>query len=181
MAREIDAGNEIGLVLARGQGRGLLVGRLFRQREDGGAAHVLFRQRVGVDREKQVGAGGARARDPLGQRHELVLGARQLDADAPARAELARELVRGRKHNVLLVCAARADAAGIDAAMAGIEHDERRGAARPVRVGKRRSPWRHAGAERQPAESQEMPPVETEDAHDPLQPIVVPPLATANS
>src|SRR6185437_1232191 len=61
--------------------------------------------------------------------YELVVGARHLDLVAPRRLEPASHVMAGRQRDLLLVDAAIADRAGVDAAMTGVEHDQVRLAA----------------------------------------------------
>src|SRR5438046_10758260 len=65
-----------------------------------------------------------RTRDSLSQWHELVGMPGQNDAKSARRVELARELTRGAERQVLFVMPVRADRAGIDAAMPGVDRDD---------------------------------------------------------
>src|SRR5438876_3688302 len=83
-------------------------------------------------REEQVAPRGARPRHPILERDELVVLARQHDPVAPRRLQEARGQLGGRERDVFLIAAGDADGAGIDAAMAGIQHD--RAARRRLRL-----------------------------------------------
>src|SRR5947208_592030 len=65
-----------------------------------------------------------RASDSLAQWHELVGMPGQNDAKSARRVELARQLTRGAERQVLFVMPVRADRAGIEAAMAGVDRDD---------------------------------------------------------
>ena len=83
-------------------------------------------QRVGMDRQEQLGPEGARPDHPLAQRYEMVATARQQRPIAAAGVEQARQFARRRQGDRLFVEPVRADGAGIDAAMSRIEGNEPR-------------------------------------------------------
>jgi hypothetical protein len=67
-----------------------------------------------------------RAGHALLQRHEHVAGPAQHDAIIAGRLKLVAQLRRGRQRDVLLIGARIADRAGVLAAMAGVQHHQRR-------------------------------------------------------
>ena len=133
MAREIDARDQIGPILALRQSRGLRIRGMLGEREDRGAADAGIRYCIGMYREEQIAPRGARPRHPILERDELVVLARQHDPVAPRRLQEARRQLGRRERDVFLIAAGDADGAGIDAAMAGIDHDHPAGLLAPRR------------------------------------------------
>ena len=124
--RGVDARGGVGPVLALGELGGFGVGRLLGIGVDRGPAHLGGRRdRIGVDRHEQVGLGLAGQPHPLGQRHEHVPVAGHPHPVAPPRLQLLDERLGEAEHDVLLEHAAHRDGAGIGAAVAGIDHDQR--------------------------------------------------------
>src|SRR5260370_21790713 len=76
-----------------------------------------------MERQKQLGMVRAGPRDALAQWDEAVAAPRQHAAVAPGQIKLACQLARRRQRYILLVEAARADRAGVGAAVTGIERD----------------------------------------------------------
>src|SRR5712691_1635420 len=76
-----------------------------------------------MERQKQLGMVRAGPRDALAQWDEAVAAARQHAAVASGQIKLARQLARRRQRYGLLVEAARADRAGVGAAVTGIKRD----------------------------------------------------------
>ena len=113
--------DEIIPVFARGQKGRLAVGGLLRQRINRQAADCRFGQRVGVDRQKQLGPVAARPRDALAQLHQNIPAPGQHHPIPAGGLELALQLARHRQRYIFFLDAARTDRAGIDAAMPGIE------------------------------------------------------------
>ena len=125
--------------------RRLAVRGPLRQGVDRQAAQPAIGQRIGVDRQKQLGPEGARPRHPLAQRHESVAAARQHGAIAAAGVEQARQLARRRQRHRLFVEPVRADRAGIHPAVSRIERDDprlRRGCRGPARASRAPPPDR---------------------------------------
>ena len=87
---EFEAGDQVGLVLPGGKLPRASVGALLRESVDRRAAGALARHRVGVKRNEQVGARRPPDGDPLTQRQEPVVVARQTDIVFPARGKAER-------------------------------------------------------------------------------------------
>ena len=122
---QIDPGQDIGTVLLACKPRRLVVRGLLGQRVDRGAAHVgRLDQAVGVQRQEQLALALAGHLQAIAQAHDAIGVARHDHRVAAGRLELAAQLEGHREHDVLLVGAVGADRAGIDAAMAGIDHDD---------------------------------------------------------
>ena len=85
-----------------------------------GAAEI----EIGVDRDEEIGLGRARHADALVKSHERVLVAGHRDPVAPRMLEPCLEALREGEDDVLLEGPRRGDGTRIDAAMAGIEHDQ---------------------------------------------------------
>jgi len=122
---KIDAGDDVGAVLLCRQRRRLAVGRAFRQGVDRTAPDLRIANRIGMQRNEQVGAGALRDPDPVAQPNEHVAVSDHHHPVASRPAELAAQFARLRQRNVLFPDAAAAVRAGIDAAMAGIDRDQR--------------------------------------------------------
>ena len=127
LGRKIDAGDHVGPVFGLGQPRGFRVGGVFRQRVDAGALRLALaaRHRVGMDRDEQRGLELAREAHALGERDEGVVVARHRHPVFAAALEQFAQLEPEGEHDVLLLLAVEALGAGVDAAMAGIDHDQR--------------------------------------------------------
>ena len=69
---DVDAGELVGQVFAVGERLRLGIGRLVGHRVDGGAADALEADRVGVDRDEQVGLVLAGDADAVVEAQELV-------------------------------------------------------------------------------------------------------------
>lgn len=122
--------------------------------------------------KEEIRALGACICDPVLERDEGVVAAAQMNGVAPAGLELARQIEGGRQHDVLLEGAGAADAAGIDAAMPCIDHDDmplghgRPGFQRPSGLHRRQT-----GTGRRPAQAfQESPPIHPVPRHSILVP-----------
>ena len=150
------ADEAIGAVFGSRQGGGLRVRGGLRQGVDRGAAHRMVRQRVRMHGDEQRRALLLRPLHPAIQRDEHVLGAGQLDPVAAAGFKLALEFQRGGQRDLLFIGAGDADGARVLAAVAGVQHDQRRrrsaalpsrgrrGCRAPDAPGGHWPPWRHA-------------------------------------
>ena len=123
----IGADEAIGAVLRPRQGGGLRIGSGLRQRIDRGAAHRMVRQRVRVHRHKQRRAIALRPLHPVVQRDEHVACPGELNPISAAGLKTALEFQRGGKRDMLLERAGHTDRAGVLAAMARVQHHQRRG------------------------------------------------------
>ena len=85
----------------------------------------LVRERIGVDRDEQGRAGIARDRNAIGELHKGVVRARHQHTVFAGSLDPVAQPHREIEHDILLAFAVRPLGAGIDAAMAGIEHHER--------------------------------------------------------
>jgi len=124
---QIDAGNDVGLVLVVGEPRGLGVGGVLGQGVDGRPLRLpfLLRQGVGVDGDEQRRAVRPRKAHPVVERDEGVVAARHQHAVLAALLEPVADFAGEGQDDVLLQFAVEAVRARIDAAMTGIEHDQR--------------------------------------------------------
>ena len=140
------AGGGIGLVfMLRDAGR-LGVGGAIRHGIDRRALHLVAvaGQGVGVDRDEKRGVEPARDAHALAERHECVVLAGQDDLVMVAGAQFGRQNLGEIEHDEFLDGVVAAQRAGVDAAVAGIDHDHgllrgaeaRRGGAAARRVGR---------------------------------------------
>ena len=123
---ERHAADQVGRILAiRQPARGFVARAARRQhvhrRADDGAVAV----RIGMDRDEHVGLLPARARDALAMLDEMIAVARQHGAHAGLAIDALLQAPRDRERHVLLARAALADRARIDAAVAGVDRDDR--------------------------------------------------------
>ena len=123
---DIDAGQLIRQVFAVGKRLRLGVGRLVGHRVDGGAANALQSDRVGMDRNEQVGLVLAGDADAVVEPQEVVGLARQTHVVAAVRLELGLQLIREGQRDLLFDRAVQPLRAAVDAAMAGVDHDGER-------------------------------------------------------
>src|SRR4051812_9494010 len=83
------------------------------------------RDRIRMNGDQQIRPRLAGDADALVEGHEHVMIARQGNAVAARALELPPQTFGKAEYDVLLVCASRGDGAWINAAMTGIDHDER--------------------------------------------------------
>ena len=122
---DVGAADQVGRVLAVGHPARRAARRaVLAEREYRGAARLGVHERVGVDRDEQVGLDPARLLDALVQRHEEVGVAGQHRAHVRVRVDPVAQQHRDRQHDVLLVQPARPARAGIFAAVAGVDGDD---------------------------------------------------------
>ena len=125
---EIDAGDDVGAVFLLGKPRRGRIGGGLRQRVDGRALRIAFlaRQRIGMDRDEQRRAGAARAIRTRSASGMKVSSARVISTRyLPAFSMRSRNRLAKSSTMSFSVFAARRLGAGVDAAMARIEHDQR--------------------------------------------------------
>ena len=134
---QIDAGDDVGAVFRFGQARRLGVGGLVRHGVDRRSFRraVAAGERIAVDRYEQLRAAGARQPHAIGERHESVVGARHHHAVFAGLFQLVAQHQGEIEHQRLFHHIGAGAGAGIDAAMARIEHHDR---ARIGRVARRR-------------------------------------------
>src|SRR5205823_8982939 len=80
-------------------------------------------KRIGVNRDEQIRLNAPRLLHARGERHEIVVVARQHRAHVGLSVEDRLELAGDRQHDVLLVRSAAADRARVLATMAGVDGD----------------------------------------------------------
>ena len=139
---QVHAGDDVGLVLARRQPCGLLVGGDFGQGIDGRAARVVVARAVAVDRDEQRRAHPPRDLEAFAVDQIAVVVAGQHDARTARRRPVRRGSPWRPSASVLfLQLAVGRDRAGIVPAVPGVDHHQR-----PVGVALRRAaaaaPWR---------------------------------------
>ena len=122
------AAGPVGLVLPPRQGGGEAVGRRLRQGVDAGATGAGGAIRVQGQEQRRLPP--PRQLDPVAERDEDVARAGQRHPAAAAGLQLPLQLQRRGQGDALLLRPARADGAGILAAMAGVQHHQRQ---RPAR------------------------------------------------
>ena len=110
--------------MLRDTGR-LGVGGAIRHGVDRRALHLVAvaRQGVGVDRDEKRGIEPARDAHALAERHEGVVLAGQDDLVMVAGAQFGRQNLGEIEHDEFLDGVVAAQRAGVDAAVAGIDHD----------------------------------------------------------
>ena len=139
LVRQVDAGDHVGAVFRFGKPRRLGVGGVVGQRVDRRALGVALDapQRIGMDRDEQRGLTLPRQLHPLAERHERVVGARHHHAVFAGLLELVAQQQREFQHQRLFRdVAARRPGAVVDAAVAGIDHDDRPRIALGRRIGR---------------------------------------------
>jgi hypothetical protein len=125
LVAQVGAADEVGRVLAVGHpARSAARRAVLAEREHRRAARVRAHERVGVDRDEEVGLDAARLLDALVQRHEEVRIARHHRAHVRLRVEAVAQHERDREDDVLLARAARPDRARVLAAVPGIDRDD---------------------------------------------------------
>ena len=160
LVRQVDAGDHVGAVFRFGKARRLGVGGVVGQRVDRRALGVALDppQRIGMDRDEQRGLTLPRQLHPLAERHEAVVGPRHDHAIFSGFFELIAQQQREIEHQRLFRdVAARRPGAVIDAAVTGIDHDDRPRIALGRRIG-----VEFAGR----LQSRRRPAVERERAHE---------------
>jgi hypothetical protein len=111
------------LVFPAGEEGRLGVRSCFRQDMDRSAALLRRGQAVGVQGDKDLGASLARQSDSLAELAKLVPFPCQDDTVAAGRLQQLAYLARHRERDRLLAHAIDGDGAGVDPAMAWIDHD----------------------------------------------------------
>ena len=120
----VHAADQVGLVFLVGQpARSRRGGALFGQHEDGRAARRRLDERVGVDRDEQVGLHLARLFHAHAQRDEEIGVAREHDAHVRLQFQLGFQALGDGQHHVFFAAAAAAHGARVFAAVAGVERD----------------------------------------------------------
>jgi hypothetical protein len=123
---QIDAGDQVGLVFLGCQRRSLGIRGGLRQSVDGKPARIAHEARIGMQRDEDVRVIDPRHLEALAQGHENVAPAGQLHPIAAGGQKLAFQLLSHGQSDILLIAAAMPDGAGIGAAMARIDIDQRK-------------------------------------------------------
>ena len=123
VARQVHAGDDVGLVFAPRQCAGLAVGAAVIQGIDRRAGGFGIGIGIGMQGDEQVGLVGAADGDTLAQGNGSVVLAGHEHGIAAA-AQLARQLQAFGQRQVFFHQAVDADGARIQAAMAGIQHND---------------------------------------------------------
>ncbi len=150
MRAEVDAVDDIGLILACGEAGGLAVGGDFGERVDRRAAGLLILGGVGVNRDEQVGLQAARDAVAFLKHQIAVVRAGERDADAARGDQVVANRARDAERDVLFALAAvRIDRARIVPAVPRVDHDERQARiGRPLDFGQRDRGFRFADRHR---------------------------------
>src|SRR5579864_7061328 len=124
LATKIDARDHVGLVFLSGEGRGLPVRGGTGERIDREAADAAVGIGIGVQRNKEIGAPGARDPDALRQRNVEIAVARQMDNEGTGLLEQTRKSQSLIEDEILLQYAVDPARARVETAMAGIDDDD---------------------------------------------------------